>query len=149
MSVSNAGVMSHNGGSRYALGLVPAKASPNSSFSSTSNQRLTVVLRKPFGVGFHVSPGGDDPIVVDVKGVTAKAAGIKVGHPHHAVFFFMLCAYCCTLGPFRGHVTAVGRAWSNPERSNPTVTLFASPASSWWSSMVPRAAPTKLGLREL
>jgi len=55
----------------------------NSSFSSSSQQqRLTVVLRKPFGVGFHVAAGGgDEPLVVDVKGVSAKAAGVKVEPP--------------------------------------------------------------------
>ena len=37
--------------------------------------RLTVALRKPFGIGFHIGGATDEPLVVDVKGVAAKAAG--------------------------------------------------------------------------
>jgi len=42
--------------------------------------RLSISLRKPFGIGFHVDTAGGDSAarVVDVKGAAARAAGVKV-----------------------------------------------------------------------
>merc|ERR1711998_460635 len=57
----------------------PQSRSRANSFTSNGG-RLEISLRKPFGIGFHVNRDSDDePIVVEVKGVAARTAGVKPG----------------------------------------------------------------------
>lgn len=51
---------------------------PSGPLALRGEGRLTVSLRKPFGIGFHIADEADEPLVVDVKGCEAKANGVKV-----------------------------------------------------------------------